>query len=88
LAKINLAVANKTLAKEQVLRDAFQYAKDNHKKKYTFRTCFRWRCSLPYFPFTWADRCYPEYGLKDVFVHAFTDGRDVDPKSGKNYIHT
>jgi 2,3-bisphosphoglycerate-independent phosphoglycerate mutase len=25
-----------------------------------------------------------EYGLKDVFVHAFTDGRDVDPKSGKN----
>jgi 2,3-bisphosphoglycerate-independent phosphoglycerate mutase len=27
-----------------------------------------------------------EYGLKDVFVHAFTDGRDVDPKSEKNYI--
>ena len=27
-----------------------------------------------------------EYGLKDVFVHAFTDGRDVDPKSGLNYI--
>jgi 2,3-bisphosphoglycerate-independent phosphoglycerate mutase len=31
-------------------------------------------------------------GLKDVYVHAFTDGRDVDPKSGKyiqdleNYI--
>mgnify|MGYP003672308905 CR=1 FL=1 len=32
LAKINLAVANKTLAQEQVLRDAFQYAKDNNKK--------------------------------------------------------
>jgi 2,3-bisphosphoglycerate-independent phosphoglycerate mutase len=25
-AKINLAVANKTLAEEQVLKDAFQYA--------------------------------------------------------------
>jgi 2,3-bisphosphoglycerate-independent phosphoglycerate mutase len=25
-----------------------------------------------------------DYGLKDVYVHAFTDGRDVDPKSGKN----
>ena len=27
-----------------------------------------------------------EYGLENVFVHAFTDGRDVDPKSGKQYI--
>ncbi|HMC96674.1 MAG TPA: 2,3-bisphosphoglycerate-independent phosphoglycerate mutase [Flavobacteriales bacterium] len=24
-------------------------------------------------------------GLKDVFVHAFTDGRDADPRSGKGY---
>jgi 2,3-bisphosphoglycerate-independent phosphoglycerate mutase len=30
--KINLAVANKTLAEEQVLKDAFQYALDNNKK--------------------------------------------------------
>ena len=27
-----------------------------------------------------------ENGLKDVFVHAFTDGRDVDPKSGKGFL--
>ncbi len=26
------------------------------------------------------------YGLDKVFVHAFTDGRDTDPKSGKGYI--
>jgi 2,3-bisphosphoglycerate-independent phosphoglycerate mutase len=26
------------------------------------------------------------YGLKDVLVHAFTDGRDVDPKSGYGFI--
>ncbi|ANE52498.1 2,3-bisphosphoglycerate-independent phosphoglycerate mutase [Flavisolibacter tropicus] len=25
-------------------------------------------------------------GLKDVFVHAFTDGRDTDPKSGLGFI--
>jgi 2,3-bisphosphoglycerate-independent phosphoglycerate mutase len=24
--------------------------------------------------------------LQKFFVHAFTDGRDVDPKSGKHYI--
>ena len=25
-------------------------------------------------------------GLRDVFVHAFTDGRDTDPHSGKGYL--
>jgi 2,3-bisphosphoglycerate-independent phosphoglycerate mutase len=27
-----------------------------------------------------------KYGVKDVFVHCFMDGRDVPPKSGKGYI--
>ena len=27
-----------------------------------------------------------QYGVDDVFIHAFTDGRDVDPKSGKGYM--
>ena len=25
-------------------------------------------------------------GVKNVFIHAFTDGRDCDPKSGKGFI--
>ncbi|HET6254089.1 MAG TPA: 2,3-bisphosphoglycerate-independent phosphoglycerate mutase [Puia sp.] len=31
------------------------------------------------------DVCAKE-GLKDVFIHAFTDGRDTDPKSGLGFI--
>ena len=31
------------------------------------------------------DACVKE-GLKDVFIHAFTDGRDTDPKSGLGYV--
>jgi 2,3-bisphosphoglycerate-independent phosphoglycerate mutase len=27
-----------------------------------------------------------DFGLKNIFIHAFTDGRDTDPKSGKEYI--
>jgi len=27
-----------------------------------------------------------EFGLKDVFIHGFGDGRDTDPKSGKGYM--
>ena len=31
------------------------------------------------------DTCLNE-GLKDVYIHAFTDGRDTDPKSGLGFI--
>src|ERR1700722_16929153 len=31
------------------------------------------------------DTCLKE-GLKNVFIHAFTDGRDTDPKSGLGYM--
>ncbi|MCQ2139601.1 MAG: 2,3-bisphosphoglycerate-independent phosphoglycerate mutase [Bacteroidales bacterium] len=27
-----------------------------------------------------------EYGLEDVYVHCFMDGRDTDPKSGKGFV--
>lgn len=27
-----------------------------------------------------------QYGLKNVYIHAFTDGRDCDPKSGEGFI--
>jgi len=33
------------------------------------------------------DTCAKE-GMNEVFVHAFTDGRDTDPKSGKGFIQS
>ncbi len=86
LAKINLAVANKTLAKEQVLKDAFQYAKDNHKKVHFLGLVSDGGVHSHTSHLRGLIDATQEYGLKEVFVHAFTDGRDVDPKSGKNYI--
>ncbi|SDX34247.1 2,3-bisphosphoglycerate-independent phosphoglycerate mutase [Flavobacterium degerlachei] len=86
LAKINLAVANKTLAKEQVLKDAFQYAKDNNKKVHFLGLVSDGGVHSHTSHLRGLIDATQEYGLKDVFVHAFTDGRDVDPKSGKNYI--
>lgn len=32
-----------------------------------------------------ADICHV-HGLKDLYIHAFTDGRDTDPKSGLGYL--
>jgi 2,3-bisphosphoglycerate-independent phosphoglycerate mutase len=86
LAKINLAVANKTLAKEQVLKDAFQYAKDNHKKVHFLGLVSDGGVHSHTSHLRGLIDATQEYGLKEVFIHAFTDGRDVDPKSGKNYI--
>ena len=86
LAKINLAVANRTLAKEQVLKDAFRYAKDNHKKVHFLGLVSDGGVHSHTSHLRGLIDATQEYGLKEVFVHAFTDGRDVDPKSGKNYI--
>ena len=85
LAKINLAVANKTLAEEQVLKDAFQYAKDNHKKVHFLGLVSDGGVHSHTSHLRGLIDATQDYGLKEVFVHAFTDGRDVDPKSGKAY---
>ena len=86
LAKINLAVANKTLAKEQVLKDAFQYAKDNHKKVHFLGLVSDGGVHSHTSHLRGLIDATQDYGLQEVFIHAFTDGRDVDPKSGKKYI--
>ncbi|MES2238756.1 MAG: 2,3-bisphosphoglycerate-independent phosphoglycerate mutase [Bacteroidota bacterium] len=86
LAKINLAVANKTLAQEQVLKDAFQYAKDNNKKVHFLGLVSDGGVHSHTSHLRGLIDATQDYGLQNVFVHAFTDGRDVDPKSGKQYI--
>lgn len=86
LAKINLAVQNKTMNQEKPLLDAFQYAKDNNKKVHFLGLLSNGgvhsHTSHLYSLIEAADK----FGLKNTFVHAFTDGRDVDPKSGAGYI--
>ena len=86
LAKINLAVANKTLAKEQVLIDAFNYAKANDKKVHFLGLVSDGGVHSHTSHLRGLIDASQEYGLDKVFIHAFTDGRDVDPKSGKKYI--
>ena len=86
LAKINLAVANNTFAKEPVLIDAFTYAKENNKKVHFLGLVSDGGVHSHTSHLRGLITASQEYGLENVFVHAFTDGRDVDPKSGKQYI--
>lgn len=81
LAKINLAVQNKTMNQEKPLLDAFKYAKENNKKVHFLGLVSNGGVhSHTSHLFGLLDAAQ-DYGLEKVFVHAFTDGRDVDPKS-------
>lgn len=86
LAKINLAVQNKSLSAEPVLKAAFDFAKKNNKPVHLLGLVsdggVHSHSNHLYGLLEAADA----FGLKDVYVHAFTDGRDVDPKSGADHI--
>lgn len=86
LAKINLAVANNTLAQEPVLKDVFQFAKDNNKKVHFIGLVSDGGVHSHTSHLRGLIDATQAYGLENVYIHAFTDGRDVDPKSGQKYI--
>ncbi len=86
LAKINIAVQNKTLSSEPVLQAAFDYAKINNKPVHLLGLVSDGGVHSHINHLFGLLDAANEKGLQDVFVHAFTDGRDVDPKSGAGHI--
>ncbi len=88
LTRINLAVQNKTLNQEKVVQDAFSYAKNNHKNVHLLGLVSDGGVHSHTSHLRGLLDAAQEFGLENVFVHAFTDGRDVDPKSGKGYIES
>lgn len=86
LAKINLAVQNKTLNNEKEVQAAFDYAKKNHKAVHFLGLVSDGGVHSHTSHLRGLLDAAQESGVQNVFVHAFTDGRDVDPKSGARYI--
>ena len=86
LAKINLAVANKTMSQEKPLIDAFQYAKNNNKAVHFLGLVSDGGVHSHTSHLKGLIDASQAFGLDKVYIHAFTDGRDVDPKSGKGYL--
>jgi len=87
LARINLAVANQTLAKEKVLVDAFEHAKTHNKPIHFLGLLSDGGVHSHINHLFGLLDAAEAFGLKDIFVHAFTDGRDVDPKSGLGFVN-
>ena len=86
LAKINMAINNGTLQEEPELQKAFDYAKTNNKKVHFIGLVSNGGVHSHIEHLKGLLTAAHKDGLKDVYVHAFTDGRDVDPHSGKGFI--
>ncbi len=86
LAKINLAVKKNTLREEPVLKEAFLYAKEKNVNVHFLGLLSDGGVHSHTSHLRGLIDASQEYGLQKVFIHAFTDGRDVDPKSGSHYL--
>ncbi len=86
LVRVNNTVAGDTLAKNETLLAAFDYARKERKKIHFMGLVsdggvhahidhLKALCTIAH-----------EKNVKDVYIHAFTDGRDTDPKGGLDYL--
>ncbi|MHA6248524.1 2,3-bisphosphoglycerate-independent phosphoglycerate mutase [Pontibacter sp. CAU 1760] len=87
LVRINKSIAERKLAGMPALAEAYAYAKENKKPVHLIGLLsdggvhshinhLKALCSVA------ADQ-----ELHEVYIHAFTDGRDTDPKGGVKYIN-
>lgn len=86
LVRINRAIKDNSIAQNEKLVEAFTFARDNNKSihflglvsdggVHSLDTHLYKLCDLT-----------KDYGLEKVFIHALTDGRDTDPRSGIKFV--
>lgn len=87
LAKINKAVEEDTLQEEKVLREAFSYAIAHNKKVHFLGLVSDGGVHSHIDHLKSLIEAAEITGVQESYIHAFTDGRDVDPKSGKDFLN-
>jgi len=86
LVKINLECKTGEIRNNKVLMQAFSYARDNNKQVHFLGLMSDGGVhSLDKHLYSLCDMTM-DYGLKNVFIHGFGDGRDTDPRSGIVYM--
>jgi 2,3-bisphosphoglycerate-independent phosphoglycerate mutase len=86
LEKINLTVQDKSIEREKAIENAFTYAKEHDKPVHLLGLVSDGGVHSHINHLKGLISATQDAGVKDVFIHAFTDGRDVDPKSGTRFI--
>lgn len=86
LVKINKAIQDNSIAENPQLIDAFRYARDNKKSVHFIGLVSDGGVhSLDEHLYKLCDMTR-DYKVEKIFIHALTDGRDTDPKSGLGFI--
>lgn len=86
LVRINNAIKDKSIEKNEEIVKAFDYAHKNGKKVHFLGLVSNGGVHAASSHLVKLCQMADDAGLKDVFVHALTDGRDTDPRSGLGYI--
>lgn len=86
LAKINLAITDNTLKDEIVLKDAMAYAKANDKTIHLLGLLSNGGVHSHIDHVKSLLSILSENECTKVILHGFTDGRDVDPQSGADFV--
>jgi len=86
LQRINVAVRDGSFTKNEILLNAIRFAKKNNKPLHLLGLVSNGgvHSHIDHLKAI-TDVCKNEK-LSEVFIHAFTDGRDCDPKSGLGFI--
>jgi 2,3-bisphosphoglycerate-independent phosphoglycerate mutase len=88
LQRINVAIKTGELASNKTFLEAVNYAKTNNKPLHLMGLVSDGGVHAHINHLTAiCDYCKAN-GLTEVYIHAFTDGRDTDPKSGLGFITT
>ena len=86
LMLINKKVQDGELDKNETLLAAFEYAKQNNKKVHFLGLVSDGGIHSHIHHLKALIKSAKENGVQNSFVHAFTDGRDTDPKSGLSFM--
>lgn len=87
LVRINMAVQDKSFLNESVLNSEFQYAKESGQKVHFIGLVSNGGVHSHINHLLGLLDAAKTFGLTDnVYVHAFTDGRDCDPHSAVEFI--
>lgn len=86
LGRIHKAVDDHELPENAVIKDAFEYAKQNNKDVHFIGLVSDGGVHSHIKHLKGLCDAAGEYNLEKVFIHAFLDGRDTDPNSGVGYI--
>ena len=86
LGRINKAVTDNEFIQNETLLEAFNYAKTNGKDLHLIGLVSDGGVHAHINHVKGLIDATNTLGLQKVFIHAFLDGRDTDPKSGLNFI--